>query len=418
MKKLAELRAKRTEVAQSIQNVLDNSTKNNTAWEAKDQEKYDASMAEIDAIDVQIKNITDYLAKITDQAVDGNPDNLIDLHTKLPGKQSNETKALRAYLTGGINALDQEQIASLKSRITPDIQNAMSTTTGSEGGYTVMQEYYQTLTQALKAYGGIRSEATIFQTGTGAQMTFPTTDATAEIGEIVGQNAAVAGQDTTFGTVSLDVYKYSSKKIALPFELVQDSMFDLEGYITALLAMRIGRITNTHFTTGTGTGQPRGIVTAAASGKVGSTGQTVTVTYDDLIDLIHSVDSLYRAQGPCFGMADSSVKVLRKIKDAQNRPIFVPGYETGVPGGAPDTLLGYPICVMNEMASMAANAKSILFGNFKSYFIREVMDLTLFRMTDSAFTLNGQIGFVGFTRMGGNSIDVGGAVKYYQNSAT
>jgi Predicted phage phi-C31 gp36 major capsid-like protein len=67
---------------------------------------------------------------------------------------------------------------------------------------------------------------------------------------------------------------------------------------------------------------------------------------------------------------------------------------------------------------MAASAKSIAFGDFKKYVIREVMDLTLFRMTDSAFTLLGQVGFVAFNRQGGNLIDVGGAVKHYANSAT
>jgi HK97 family phage major capsid protein len=46
------------------------------------------------------------------------------------------------------------------------------------------------------------------------------------------------------------------------------------------------------------------------------------------------------------------------------------------------------------------------------------MDLTMFRMTDSAFTLNGQVGFVAFQRVGGNLVDAGGSVKYYANSAT
>jgi HK97 family phage major capsid protein len=70
------------------------------------------------------------------------------------------------------------------------------------------------------------------------------------------------------------------------------------------------------------------------------------------------------------------------------------------------------------MPAMAANAKSILFGDFKNYLIRDVMDLTLFRMTDSAFTLNGQVGFVAFQRSGGKLVSAGQPIKYYQNSAT
>ena len=418
MKKISELRAKRTEIAQSIKAMLDNSKEKDTDWSAADQEKYDAHMREIDAIDQEITNINNFMEKITQNASEGNIDGLVNQHIKTPGAHGVDTKALRAYLTGGVAALNSDQLQAMSARLTPEIRNAMSTTTGSEGGYTVQTEYYDQLVQALKLFGGIRKEANIITTGTGASMLFPATDATSEEGEIVGQNTQTTNLDTVMQQLALDVYMYSSKSIALPFALIQDSMFDIEGYINQLLSMRIGRITARHFTNGTGSGQPRGIVTAATAGRVGSTGQTVSVTYDDLVELEHSVDPLYRAMRACWGMNDSTLKSLRKIKDANNRPIFVPGYEQGVPGGAPDTLMGRDICLIQDMPSMAANAKSIIFGNLKAYFIRQVMDLTLFRMTDSAYTLKGQVGFVGFTRQGGNMIDVGGAVKYYQNSAS
>jgi HK97 family phage major capsid protein len=249
-------------------------------------------------------------------------------------------------------------------------------------------------------------------------MNFPTADATSEEGEIVGQNGPVNLGETAFANLTLDVFKYSSKSIALPFELIQDSMFDLDAYVRALLTNRLGRITSKHFTIGTGSSQPRGIGVAAGVGKTGATGTATSITYDDLVDLEHSVDPVYRTRaGVGYMMHDQSLKAVRKIKDTSGRPVFVPGYEQGNPGGAPDRLLGRPIYISQEMPQMAANAKSVLFGDFKSYIIREVMDLTLFRMTDSAYTLKGQVGFVAFNRQGGNLIDVGGAVKAFQNSA-
>ena len=118
-------------------------------------------------------------------------------------------------------------------------------------------------------------------------------------------------------------------------------------------------------------------------------------------------------------MNDASIKVIRKIKDSEGRPIFVPGYEQGVPGGAPSTLLGRPVSINQDIATMAANAKSILFGNFKNYRIRDAMQVTLFQFRDSAYAKKGQVGFLAWMRSGGNLIDVSGAtVKYYQNSAT
>ena len=333
------------------------------------------------------------------------------------GGQTAESDALRAMLKGGLSALSQEQRGAMASRQNPDIQAAMSTTTGSEGGYTVATEFSRSLIEAMKQMGGVRAVASSIQTATGAQMLFPTADATAEEGEIVGENVLTSVGETTVGQANMGVYKYSSKSIALPFELLQDSFIDIEAYIKSLLALRLGRIQNRHQTVGTGTGQPRGIVTGATIGKTGATGQTTSVTYDDLVDLEHSVDPIYRSAASWM-LHDDTLKVLRKIKDAQDRPIFVPGYEQGNPGGAPDRLLGRVININQNMASMAANAKSILYGDFNKYLIRDVMDVTLFRMTDSAYTLKGQVGFVAFCRSGGNLLDRGGAVKAYQNSAT
>lgn len=426
MKNIQALREQRDARAKEINALLENTT--GKAWTPENQKAYDEGIAEIDRCNADIERHQGLMNRLALDALNGNTEGLTNEFTKTPGAHGAETHALRAYLTGGIAALSPDQLTSLRNRqAVGDIknvmaampQNAMSTTTPAEGGYTVATEYYRQLAEAQKAFGGIREAATILQTTSGAQMNFPAADATAETGELVGQNTAVTLGETTFANVAIDVYKFSSKKIAIPFELLQDSMFDVEGYIRALLATRLGRITSTYFTTGTGSSQPRGIVTAASVGKTGTTGQTATVIYDDLVDLEHSVDPAYR-KGPKVGfmMNDQSLKVVRKLKDLEGRPIFVPGYETGNPGGAPDRLLNRPIFISQEMATMAANAKSILFGDHSKYVIREVMDLTLFRMADSNFILNGQIGFVAFNRQGGNLIDVGGAVKAYQNSAT
>lgn len=425
MSKLAQLRERRNAKALEA-NTLNNKYPADQRMPQAEIEKLDAILAEIEVIDNEISREI-RLTQLAGEQLANDPQALhehaLNAATRIPGAQNltEETQALRTFLTAGLGGLSQDQRNRMMSRVNPDIRAAMSTTSNTEGGYTTALEYQRSLEAAMKQFGGVRAAATVIQTSTGMQMQFPTADATAETGELVGQNTAVALGETTFGLTALDVFKFSSKKLALPFELLQDSMIDIEAYIQALLSVRLGRITSTYYATGTGTAQPRGIVTGAASGKVGATGQTATVIYDDFVDLEHSVDPAYRGNpGVGYMMHDSSLKVVRKIKDSQNRPIFVPGYEANavVNGGAPDTLLGRPIYICQELAAMAANAKSILFGDFRKYIVRDVMDLTLFRMTDSAFTLLGQVGFVAFMRSGGNLVDAGGAVKYYQNSAT
>ncbi len=415
MSKLANLRAQRDTVAKKVHD-LNNKYPADQRMPAAEAGQLDTLLAEVESIDAEIAR-----EQRVAQLAGENPDNqhqvAVAAATRPGGAQTDEGAALRAMLTGGLMALTSEQRTAMAARVNPDIRAAMSTTTGAEGGYTVATEFNRTLIQAMKAAYAVRSVASGIQTSTGAQMLFPTADSTAEEGEIVGQNTLATVGETAFGQASLDVYKYSSKSIALPFELLQDSMFNVEGYISNLLLLRKGRIQNRHHTVGTGSGQPRGIVTAATAGKIGAAGQTLTVTYEDLVELEHSVDPFYRTTGKWM-MHDDTLKVLRKIKDNNGRPIFVPGYEQGNPGGAPDRLMGREIVINQHMPVMAANAKSILFGDFSKYLIRDVMDTTVFRMTDSAFTLKGQVGFVAFSRSGANMVDVGGAIKYYQNSAS
>ncbi len=414
MSKLAQLRERRNAKAKEAQD-LNAKFPADQRMPAAEASQLDAILAEIETIDAEIAR-ENRLAQVAGNA-QAEHEAAMHAATHPNGNDSPEAGALRAMLTGGLSALSPEQRNAMFARVNPDIRAAMSTTTGSEGGYTVATEFSRNLIQAMRAAFAVRSVATGIQTSTGAQMLFPTADSTAEEGEIVGQNGPVTVGETQFGQASMDVYKYSSKSIALPFELIQDAMFDLEAYIQTLLNLRLGRIQNRHHTGGTGTGQPRGLVTGSTLGKAGATGQTATVTYDDLVDLEHSVDPFYRPAGR-FMFHDDTLKSVRKINDAQGRPIFVPGYEQGNPGGAPDRLLGREIVINQNMDPMSVSKKSILFGDFSKYLVRDVMDVTLFRMTDSAYTLKGQVGFVAFCRSGANLIDVGGAVKYYQNSAT
>jgi HK97 family phage major capsid protein len=417
MSKLAQLREQRAVAAKKAQD-LNNKYLANQRMPAAEATQLDGYLAEVEAIDAEIAR-EQRLAQLAGDNPAAQHDAAVAaaLRAGAGNGQSEESTALRAMLTGGVSALTTEQRAAMNARTNPEIRNAMSTTTGGEGGYTVATEFSRNLIQAMRAMFAVRSVASSIQTSTGAQMLFPTADSTQEEGEIVGQNNSVSTGETVFGQASLDVYKYSSKAIALPFELLQDAMFDVEAYITELLRLRKGRIQNRHHTVGTGIGQPRGIVTAAAAGKIGASGQTVNVGYDDLVDLEHSIDPFYRALAKWM-FHDDTLKAVRKIKDSNNRPIFVPGYEQGNPGGAPDRLLGREIVVNQHMPSMAANAKSLLCGDFSKYLIRDVMDVTLFRMTDSKYTEKGQVGFVAFSRSGANMVDVGGAIKYYQNSAT
>lgn len=402
---IQNLREQRAAKAKSLSEIVSKAD-----WKPEvDQPIYDAGMLEIDAIDAQIKRVNDVNAKVAEDAL---KENVIVAAERIgKDKKSRDNELYAKWLRGGDNAINSEDWSY--------IRNTMSTTTTTEGGYTVQSNVAATLIDALKEYGGMRATSTILQTAQGNPLSFPTSDGTSEVGEWIAQNVTATGADPSFGTVALNVFKASSKIVAVPYELLQDSTIDIEAFVAGRLAARLGRITNTGYTVGTGSAQPNGIVTAASTGvtAANSSSQVTAITYDSIIDLIHSVDPAYRARRCTFMMNDASVKVIRKVKDGQSRPLFVPGYEVGVPGGAPDTLCGYPIVVNQDVAVMAASAKSVVFGDLASYYIRDAMEVTLFRFTDSAYTKLGQVGFLGWMRTGGNLLDTA-AVKLFVNAAS
>lgn len=393
-------RERRNALAKDTRNLLDQNP--GATWNADHQKKYDDNMAEIERIDAAIERHQ----KVMDLTAEQHFKEAGGRERNIDNGAPDSIKLFDKWCRGGDNALSAQEWQA--------IRNTMSTTTDSEGGYTVPETVASSILDALKAYGGVRSVADVIRTSGGEAMNFPTSDGTSEEGEIVGENGSASDADITFGTKALPVYKYSSKVVTVPWELLQDSSADIEAFVRGRLQTRLGRITNKHFTVGSGVGQPTGIITAATIGKIGAVSATPVITYDDLVDLEHSVDPSYRANAKWM-FHDDMLKLIRKIKDSDGRPIFVPGYEQGNPGGAPDRLLNRDIAINQHMDAPAPGAKSISYGDFSYYKVRDVMSVTLFRFTDSAYTKKGQVGFLAWMRSGGNLVDVGGAVKVFQH---
>jgi HK97 family phage major capsid protein len=414
---ILQMRERRNALAKEARNLVDQNPGKN--WNVDTHGKrFDELNADIERVDNEIKRNELVLQNDADRTF-----------ADAGGREVNAAvrTATSAFLRNGAEGMtDEQRAASNMERVQGGgyhfVRNTMSgdPANGSQGGNTVQSDVVTSIVEKLKAFGGMRALAEVIQTTGGNPLSFPTSDGTSEVGEIVAENASATSSDPTFGSTPLNVYKFSSKIVTVPWELLQDTAVNVEQFVTARLATRLARAQNNYFTTGTGTAQPTGVVTASSAGKVGTTGQTATVIYDDLIDLIHSVDPAYRAAGKCrFQMHDLTLAIIRKLKDTQGRPIFIPGYyDNGIAAGTPDTLCGYGFTVNQSMATMAANAKSITFGDHSYYKIRDVMGVTLFRFTDSAYASKGQVGFLAWMRSGGNLVDVGGAVRYYQNSAT
>ncbi|HLI64132.1 MAG TPA: phage major capsid protein [Terriglobales bacterium] len=286
-----------------------------------------------------------------------------------------------------------------------------SPTASTPTSVLVPQGFVRDLEVALKYFGGMLEASDYLDTSTGQPLPYPTENDTAISGELISENTQVTAQDLTVSNIIFNAWKYSTKLVKVSLELLQDSAFDLEGVLRDAFAIRLGRILNTHFTNGTGTGQPKGLLVAApvgptAVGSSGNTGGTETggtsIGSDDLIALEHSVDPLYRRQpGAGFMLHDATLAALRKVKDKYGRPLWPQLYD-----GSAKSINGYPIFINNDMPTIALNATTVAFGALKKYKIRRVKDLAVIRLVER-FADYGQVAFIGFARYDGNLLDAG-----------
>lgn len=319
-------------------------------------------------------------------------------------------KAFGLYIRSGMGALSDEQRSSLQRGFAtlpadaPEVRD-MSAVTGQTGGFTVPQGFITNIEVAMKDFSGIRkTKATIMPTGAGNDIPYPTVNDTNNEGEQVEENQATTQQDPTgFGQVMFKSYLFSSKLVLVPIQLLQDTVIPIEGLLARLLGERLGRITNRRFTSGTGANQPQGMVTGSVLGKTAAGG--AAVTYDELVDLQHSVDPAYR-QGAEWMFHDLTFAALRKLKDSDGRPIWMPAMNSGMAGGAPGLLMDAPYAINNHMDVMASGKKSILWGQMSKYHIREVRQVVLVRLAER-YAEKFQVGFFAFLRADGRIVDAG-----------
>jgi len=176
----------------------------------------------------------------------------------------------------------------------------------------------------------------------------------------------------------------------------------LETRIPAMLGMRLGRAINRKATTGNGASTMYGIVTQAVNGKTAAS--ATALVYDEIIDVEHSVNRAIRNdKSQCAYMFnDTTLKLLRKLKDSDGRYLWQSGTNTG----APDTLNQYRYVINDHMADPASTVKSVLFGRLSSYKLRIVKQVR-FRRLEERYAEKDQVAFVAFIRADGATLNAG-----------
>lgn len=324
--------------------------------------------------------------------------------------------AFHAYLRSQGNAAEMsaEERATLRQGY-GTVEARAQTTTAAAGGYTVPTELASILVRSMLDWGpmydpGVTSEMV---TTSGNTIYLPTVNDTtgaqmAVVKHVEGTTLTDdGGADVVFGQKQLDAYPFNTEWLRVSKELVDDSVFNVEQILGSLLGERLGRRANTELTTGDGTGDPNGIVTAASSGKVAAS--TTAITWDEIMDLEHSVDPAYR-MGPKvrYMFNDSTLAAARKLKDGNGNYLWQMG---DVKGGIPGTFNGRLYSINQAMAGLASGVSSrvMLFGDFGKYYVRKVGSPMIGAIQDKDFWPG--FGIAGYIRFDGELADTA-AVKY------
>ena len=289
-----------------------------------------------------------------------------------------------------------------------EVRNSLTVGEDTEGGYLVPDEFERTLVEALEEENIFRKLARTIKTSSGDRK-IPVV-ASKGSANWIDEEGLYPEADDTFGQVTIGAYKVGTM-IRVSEELMNDSVFDLQGYITREFARRIGAKEEEAFFTGNGSGKPLGILANSGGADVGVLSDSATaITADELIDLFYSLKSPYR-KNAVWMLNDATIKAIRKLKDANGQYLWQPS----LVAGTPDTLLGRPVKTSAYMPSIGAGAKSVAFGDFGYYWIADRQGRS-FKRLNELYAANGQIGFLGSQRVDGRLI-LPESIKVLQHKA-
>ena len=380
MSKSVELRQKRSELWEKAKLFLDNAKRNGDVLSADDRATYEKMEQEIVDLGKEIgiierREALDLeMSKPTSAPISTNPNTKTEEKT---GRSSDEYK--------------KSFWRAMRNKKNPyEAVNALQIGTDSEGGYLVPDEYENTLIEKLHDENIIRQYATVIKSSN-SDKKIPVV---AGYGEATwtDEEAAYTESDDSFGVITLGANKLTSI-IKVSEELLNDSVFDLEQYISKEFVRRMAAVEENAFINGTGTGRPTGILQTAETGK--TTAAAAAITADEVIDLYHSLRSPYR-KNAVFIANDSTVKAIRQLKDSNGMYLWQPGLKEG----QPDTLIGNRIISSAYMPEIGAGKKPILFGDISYYWIADRQGRTFQRLNE-LYAATGQVGFRTFQRVDG-----------------
>lgn len=387
--KLHEMQQKRNTIAADMRALHDKIGDN--TWTEEQRTEWTKAKDELKAIDEAIAREEELRALDDDEIKARQQEERNKLNKDNPATPQDEQRAavFNKFLRGGQRSLSAEDLQLMRE------MRAQGEGVADKGGYTVPKQMMATVIESMKAYGGVANISQVLYTSNGQEFDWPTSDGTAEEGELIGENTAATELDTSFGSVSVGAKKLSSKIIRVSNELLQDSGINMEAFLSGRIGERIGRTEARLIVQGSGAGtpvQPKGLVASTASAL--TTASATAFTWQELNKLKHSIDPAYRNGSKFrFVFNDTTLEAIEEMVDAQNRPLWLPA----VAGGTPATVLQVPYQIDQAIDTQATGKKFVFCGDFNRFLIRRVNYMSLKRLTER-YAEYDQVGFLAFYR--------------------
>ncbi len=368
---LTELKQLRAKGIKEMREVLDIADAEGRPLSGEERQKYDK-------IDTDVEAYTETIDRREKQAKSEEMITNSPAEARVSRKATTKAEMLNSdeyraafdkYVRYGANAL------------VGDEARALQIGTNSEGGFLTETVLDRVLTETLDEMNVMRQLCTVIQTSSDRNLAVESDAAAAAW---TAEEAAFTEDDNAFTQVSLSAYKLGSI-MKVSDELLQDSVFDLTGYIGRNFGRRLGNAEEAAFVDGDGSSKPTGVTTGATAAVTAAS--ATVVTSDELIDLYHSLSRAYRS-GASWLMNDGTIKEIRKLQDANDQYIWQPGMQAG----EPDRLFGKPVHASGDMPTTATGNIAVIFGDFSYYTIADRGARSLVRLNE-LYSANGQVGF-------------------------
>ena len=402
MNKILELRGKRNTLWEQTKNFLEDHRDENGMVDAASLEQYDKMTNDVRALGDEIKRLEDQMEI----------DAMLSAPTSTPVQMSPNAQKKMNVKGTATEEYNKAFWNMMRGNDSLEVRNALSigggNPAGTDGGYTVPDEFHRQLLEALEENNVFRSLAHVIRTSSGTR----TIPIAADNGKAswVEEGNAIGESDLTFSVQTLSAFKLGCL-IRVSNELLNDSAFDIGAHIARRFGVRFGNAEEDAFINGKGVSndpsttpsEPTGILTTLANPSI-TTANSTTISFDDVYKLFYALKGPYRRKAK-FLCNETALAQLMLLKDGNGNYIWKPGIEIG----KPDTILGHEILTSTYMPSIEGDAandagkKVLLFGDFSYYWIADRTNRTMRRLNE-LYAVNDQVGFIGTQRVDGKLI--------------